>query len=44
VAVVELAPYQAEAATEMAQGLGAREVHVTCDLADRPRALVARFA
>jgi release factor glutamine methyltransferase len=40
--VVELAPHQAEAATALAGALGYDETRVELDLAQRPRALVAR--
>ncbi len=43
VAVIELAPHQAEAATVMAWGFGADDVRVAADLTGRQRALVARF-
>jgi methylase of polypeptide subunit release factors len=42
VAVVELAPHQADAATALARRLGYAEVRVERDLAGRRRALVAR--
>jgi release factor glutamine methyltransferase len=42
VTVVELAPYQADAAADLARGLGYEEVRVEPDLVGRPRALVAR--
>jgi release factor glutamine methyltransferase len=42
VAVVELAPHQAEAARSCASALGYDEVRVEPDLAGRPRAVVAR--
>lgn len=42
VAVVEIAPHQAEAAAELARDAGFDEVDVRPDLAGRPRALVAR--
>jgi release factor glutamine methyltransferase len=44
VLVVEIAPHQAGAATELAETAGFDEVDVRPDLADRPRALVARVA
>lgn len=40
--VIELAPHQAEAAAALAAGLGYDETGVELDLAQRPRALVAR--
>jgi release factor glutamine methyltransferase len=40
--VIEIAPHQAEAATALASGLGYAETRVEQDLAQRPRALVAR--
>lgn len=40
--VVELAPHQATAATALAEALGYEETRVELDLAQRPRALVAR--
>lgn len=42
--VVELAPHQADAASDMARTLGYDEVRVEPDLAGRPRALVAGLA
>jgi len=44
VAVVELAPHQADAAAPWARRLGYEEVRVAPDLAGRPRAVVARLA
>lgn len=44
VAVIELAPPQADAAVRAAERLGAAEAMVLPDLAGHPRALVARFA
>jgi release factor glutamine methyltransferase len=43
VAVIELAPHQADAACELARAAGASAVRVEPDLAGRLRALVARF-
>jgi release factor glutamine methyltransferase len=43
VAVVELAPHQADAAEEMARGAGFADTEVMPDLAGKPRALVARL-
>ena len=43
VAVIELAPHQADAAQAMARGFGADDVRVEPDLAGRARVLVARF-
>jgi release factor glutamine methyltransferase len=40
--VIELAPHQAEAAAALAAGFGYAETRVEQDLAERPRALVAR--
>ncbi len=40
--VIEIAPHQAAAATALASGLGYAETRVEQDLAQRPRALVAR--
>jgi release factor glutamine methyltransferase len=42
--VIELAPHQAQAAAGVARGLGYGETRVELDLAQRPRALVARFS
>jgi release factor glutamine methyltransferase len=42
VVVIELAPHQAAAAQDLAQGMGYAEVRIEDDLAHRPRALVAR--
>jgi release factor glutamine methyltransferase len=42
--VIELAPHQADAAAQLAAGLGFSEVRVALDLAQRPRALVGRTA
>ena len=42
-AVIELAPHQAEAAVRLATSLGYRSTEVVPDLAQRPRALVARL-
>jgi hypothetical protein len=41
--VVELAPWQGDAAVALAVGAGAAEAEVLPDLAGRPRALVARW-
>jgi len=40
--VIELAPQQAEAAAQMARGMGYVDVRVEVDLARRPRALIGR--
>jgi release factor glutamine methyltransferase len=40
--VIEIAPHQAQAAMALASGLGYVETRVEQDLAQRPRALVAR--
>jgi hypothetical protein len=40
--VVEIAPHQAERAVALATGAGFDHADVRPDLADRPRALVAR--